>query len=99
MGFLLLGNLSVNDQGTGRFLITKAREAPKGNPESPWSLSYGHLLKNPFHKSSRSTRASCQVGRLGLGNDGAKVSKSSILVNARMAEYVPFQNPAQKVTW
>jgi hypothetical protein len=30
MGFLLLGNLSVNDQGTGRFSITKVRKAPKG---------------------------------------------------------------------
>jgi len=48
MGFLLLGNLSVNDQGTGRFLITKASKAPKGKSESPWSLHNGSFWKIHF---------------------------------------------------
>jgi hypothetical protein len=48
MGFLLLGNLIVNDQGTGRFLITKARKAPKGN-RIPLEPSYGHLPETPSH--------------------------------------------------
>jgi hypothetical protein len=63
MGLLLLGNLSVNDQGTGRFLITKASKAPKGNSESPWSLHIGTFRKLILMISSKRL----EVGLLAQG--------------------------------
>jgi hypothetical protein len=69
-------------------LNSQKDKAPKRNWVS-LEPSYWILLENPFHKSSRSTRASCQAGRLVLGNDDAKVSKSPIWVNKKIAESVP----------
>jgi len=45
--------------------LTRKEEKAPWDIQSPWSLSYGHLLETPFHASSKNYRL-CFVG---LKND------------------------------
>jgi hypothetical protein len=67
----------------------RTKKAPKGKSESPWSLHIGSFWKTHFINPPE-VRARVVEQLINRWNDeDAKVSKSTILVNGKIAEIVP----------
>jgi len=59
--------------------------------------SYEIVLENHFHKFPRRARQAVKLQVYGPVIEDAKVSKSPILVNRKIAEIVPIQEPQDSI--
>jgi hypothetical protein len=64
------------------------KKAPKENSESPWSLHIGSFWEIGFINPPEVQGQIVRLVAHGLENDDAKVSKSPISVNGKIAEPV-----------